>query len=473
MKIKLYSILLGLSVIFSSCQGLVEGLNDNPNKIVPEDINPELFVTGPMLANTVIQAGHLNRISGMYSGQLIGFSSLYSNIYGYSISTAESNSTWNAIYIGVITNSRYLREVAPNDKLLVGISKVLEAHAIGTGASLFGDIPYSQINNEAIADPIFDSQSSVYNSIISLLDEAIVDLKATAGRGLSVDVYFGGNVNKWIEVAYTLKARYYLQLKDYPNALIAAQNGISSAAGNMKHIPRGDPNVASGDKNLFWMILAGSRAGDIGTGNSYLMQLIDPGNAQSRNNAKTDETARHGYYYINEVSASSNNGIVAQFEPQNLVTYQENQLIMAECEVRAGNFALALGHLNDLRAFYNTGGMLNANYSGNPLLYDAYVAADFDAAGIENVDGSLTPERALLREIIEERYVSGFGTYMPFNDARRLRKSDSDVAVAIPFNNGTATQHPERLPYSDDELNSNSNAPAQDPGIFTVTEVNK
>ena len=50
-----------------------------------------------MIANVQVQLGHLNRIGGMYTGQLIGYSSLYSNIYGLSLSTAESNGTWNGL----------------------------------------------------------------------------------------------------------------------------------------------------------------------------------------------------------------------------------------------------------------------------------------------------------------------------------------------------------------------------------------
>ena len=38
---------------------------------------------------------------------------------------------------------------------------------------------------------------------------------------------------------------------------------------------------------------------------------------------------------------------------------------------------------------------------------------------------------------------------------------------------GPAGQFPERMPYAATELNSNSNAPAEDPGIFSKTEVNQ
>lgn len=466
-----YTTLIVLMIIMSSCESIVDDINENPNDILAEDVAAELYLTGAQLANVAAQAGHLNRISGMYSGQLIGITSLYSNIYGFSISTVESASVWSRIYVGAVTNLRIMRNAAPEDALLQGIGKVIEAHAIGTAASLFGDVPYSEINNPEISDPKFDSQLSVFNAVISLLDEAITDLQSAEGRRLDVDIYFEGDADKWLEAAYTLQARYYLQLRDYDSALASAQNGISSDEGTMMYIPRGEANNSEGDKNLFWEILEGARAGDIGTLNSYLMQLLDDGSGISRNNAKTDEAARFGYYTIDESGGSPNQGIIEQFEPQNLITYAENQLILAEAATRVNGFNEGLGHLNTLRAWLDTGEMVNENFDDLPHVYQAYDASDFAPGGMENED-NIDQTRALLREIVEERYVSGFGMYMPFNDARRLRASDSDIAVPFTMVNGPNPPYAERLPYSDEELNSNGNAPAEDPGIFTKTEVN-
>ena len=467
-KILIITCLFGMT----ACQGLVDEINDNPNDIIVGDIDPELFLTGAMLANTVAQSGHLNRISGMYTGQLVGFTSLYSNIYGFALSTAESVGTWSRIYVGCVANLRFMRDAAPEDRQLVGIAKILEAHAIGTAASLFGDVPYSEISNPEIDDPKFDDQVSVFNSVIALLDSGIADLGGASERSMSVDIYFEGDISKWIEAANTLKARYLLQLKDYNGAYAAAQQGISSHDNSMLYRPRGDVNIAEGDKNLFWTILEGSRAGDIGSGNSYLTQLLDPNSDISRNNAKTDETARGGYSFINETGGSINQGIIEQFEPHNLVTFAENQLILAECGARTNSFDTGLGHLNDLRAWLNTGGMLNDNFIDSSFMYAAYEAADFASGGMENTDG-IDDTRALLREIIEERYVSGFGMYMPYNDSRRLRKDDTDIAVPFFLVDGPEPPFSERMPYSDDELNANGNAPAEDPGIFVKTAVNQ
>jgi len=471
MKKSINILFLITALVLTSCQSLVEGVNDDPNGITIEDVDPTLFLTGAILANTSASVGHLNRIAGMYSGQLTGLSSLYSNIYGYSLSTAESVATWSRIYIGVVSNVRHIRNELPNNALLQGISKVLEANMIGLGASLFGDVPYSEISTEEIDDPKFDDQVSVLNAVITLLDQAISDLSSASGR-VNQDIYFGGDAGKWLAAAQTLKARYHMHMRDYGAAYSAALQGIASSADNMQHIPRGDASISSGDKNLFWEILEGSRTGDIGSADSYLAGLLNPESPTYRGNAKTDETARGMYSFVDETGGSNNLGIIEQFEPQNIISFEENHLILAEAGARTAGFETGLQHLNEFRAWLNGGGRLNENFSGMPFTYEAYEAADFEAGGMENVDG-ISADRALLREIIEERYVSGFGQFMPYDDARRLRKSDSDVAVPFPLNVASASQHPERMPYSDDELNTNSNAPADDPGIFTKTAVNQ
>ena len=408
----------------------------------------------------------------MFSGQLVGYTSLYSNIYGYSLSTVESNDEWNGCYTGVLTNVRHIREIVPDDELLVGIAKVLEAHAVGTLAILMGDVPYSEVVSE-VEDPVFDSQVSVLDALTSLLDDAISDLGSTSGRPEDYDIYYNGDKDKWLAAAYTLKARYALIQSDYTSALTAANMGISSSADDMNFIPRGEAEISEGDKNLFNAILSGSRTGDIGNNGSYLLELLNDSTANYRGNDKTNETARHNYYKIDETSGEGNLGVIERFEPMPMVTYFENQLIKAEAAARTSGFSSGLSHLNDYRAWLTSGGRLNATFNDSAsILYEAYVDADFASGGMENSDG-ISAETALLREIIQERYVSGFGTYMPFNDHRRLRgDGETDLIPPFPLNTTAATDHVERIPYAQDELSSNSTMD-DDPGLYVKTEVNQ
>ena len=464
-------ILIASMLVLPSCE-IPTDLNDNPNEITLQDVDPNLFLNGAQLANIMVQNSHVNRISGMFSGQLIGYTSLYSNIYGYSLSTVESNDEWNGCYTGVLTNVRHIVEAVPDDKLLVGIAKVVEAHAVGTLAILMGDVPYTEAVNDAVDDPVFDSQLEVLADLTLLLDRAISDLGSASSRPEDYDIYYDGDKDKWLAAAYTLKARYALIQSNYSAALTAANMGISSSADDMNFIPRGDAAVSEGDKNLFNAILSGSRTGDLGNNGSYLLELLNDTTSAYRGNAKTNETARHNYYKIDETSGEGNLGVIERFEPMPMVTYSENQLIKAEAAARTGGDGL--GHLNDYRAWLASGGRLNATFNSDTTIqYDAYVSADFASGGMENSDG-VSAETALLREIIEERYVSGFGTYMPFNDHRRLRgDSETDLIVPFPLNTTAAAAygHVERIPYAQDELTSNSNM-TEDPGLYAKTKVN-
>jgi len=477
-----------VALMMTGCE-VDKSINNSPDGFNVDDVDAHLFLNGAQLANVIVQVSHINRICGMYSGQLIGFTSLYSNIYGYALSTVETNGEWNSAYIGVITNVRHIRKIVPEDKLMVGISKVIEANAIGTLALLTGDVPYSEINNPEIDDPKFDDQKAVLSSLSALLDEAISDMNSSTSTNAGLkayDIYFGGNKTRWIEAAYTLKARYALANKDYAGALTAAGNGISSSAGDMLYTPRGEEAIDTGDKNLFYTILEGSRSGDLGNEGSYLLAILDSSDAKYRGNAKTVETARHGYYTIDHLSGSGNKGVIEQFEPQPIATYSENQLIIAEASARRSGFAAGLLALNTYRAWLAGGGRLNDEYrlkelptipptfvfDSTNIVYVAYVDADFESGGMENADG-VSKDKALLREIIEERYVSGFGSYMPFNDHRRLRGAgESDLVPPFPLNTVGATQHVERIQWAEVELSSNEFAPT-DPGLYAKTAVNK
>lgn len=83
---------------------------------------------------------------------------------------------------------------------------------------------------------------------------------------------------------------------------------------------------------------------------------------------------------------------------------------------------------------------------------------------------SLTADQALLREILEERYVSFFGQIEGFNDMRRTQK---ETLVRVPVLPNTGTQLPQRFLYPQAEIDRNSSTPSPIPGIFVPTTVNQ
>jgi hypothetical protein len=209
------------------------------------------------------------------------------------------------------------------------------------------------------------------------------------------------------------------------------------------------------------------RGGYWGFDGSYLDTILKG----AKNNAKTSEVARLTYYRIDGNTANNNKGIAAVGQRMPIASFEETLLTLAESHARLNRPTEALASLNRLRTFLASGTAFAKLNAADVLKYDAYTVADFETGGLLNTAG-LTPTRAMLREIVMERYVTGFTTQMPFDDLRRLTKSDADIAVKPPFNSPTASQYPQRFIVSQVELGTNPNAP-QDPGIFAATQVNR
>jgi hypothetical protein len=119
----------------------------------------------------------------------------------------------------------------------VGIAKILQAYAFLASTDTWGRIPYTEATLGAEnRKPVYDSQESIYAAMMDQLDDAIDDLQkenisTTAGE----DFIYGGDPEKWIMAAYSLKARFANRLSkrdpagSAADALAAAANGFASS----------------------------------------------------------------------------------------------------------------------------------------------------------------------------------------------------------------------------------------------------
>jgi len=484
-----YKYILSALVLLSlaSCESVVEGLNEDPNRATNAP-NP-LVLTAAQLAQAVVQEGHANRVVNMWSGYFNGADRQYNDYALYNVNAGNFNTAWNNVFQGTMAQTRLIisRSGETGNRYIAGIAKLVEASAVATATQRWGDLPYTEAVNIEINNPAFDDQvSSLYPSLLSLIDGAIADLQSGEGATPgSADIYFAGNAGNWIEVAHSLKARLYMDLKDYSNAYNEAQQGISSPYGDMI-TPHGTIN--DGNTNMIYDFLVASRAGDMdagvgedGEGGQVLAaDLLDPIQPEYRGNDKTDETARFHYAYLdagansftgrlepNYLGLSTGdeyNGMFAIDAGFRIITYAENLLTLAEAGFRSQGFETGLQHLNEFREYMAGGGYIDPTVLDLfSFQYDPYTADDFASGGIAN-DQGLSQEDALLYEILEERYVTFIGTSLGWNDLRRTQNDAVKIDPALVLNRGS--QFPQRLIYGQDELNSNTNAPDPVPGVF-------
>lgn len=465
--------------IFFGCADLVDDLNQNPNN--PTAAPYEFVLTSAEVATIIMQTGEATRKAGIFAGHLTGLERQHLSYSEYTLVASDFDSQWRTTYTGIVRNLIAAEDLASSqgvEGVTIGIIQVLKALALGTATSLWGDIPFDQAGSLEFENPEFEDQLIVYGKIQTLLDQAIANLALGTGRPpSSTEIYFDGSPEQWMQVAYTLKARYYLHTKEYTNAYAAAQSGIGSDGSFDDNDMVSPHGTAAGNQNVYYQFFElASRKSDLVT-SDFFASIIDfdpirnPTPANYRGHAKTNEAAR--YKYLLQTTGfgvqpnTKTNGFAQIDAPARIVTYAENLLILAEAGART-DFNTGLGHLNEFRAYMSTGGyMVNPNMTD--ILYAAFDATDFNSpAGIENPDG-LSPINALLREILQERYITFFGQLEVFNDVRRTLGENT---IRVPVVPNMGSELPKRFLYSQDEINTNTSVPSPIPGLFEATDVN-
>ncbi|MGB5555210.1 MAG: SusD/RagB family nutrient-binding outer membrane lipoprotein, partial [Flavobacteriaceae bacterium] len=233
-KSKLAIAVLGLLVLIS-CHGLEE-LNENPNKIGSDNVDPNLLV--PTVINgvgkTVVNLGFGDIAGVMQHTQKDGWSSGH-NAYDWS----NDSHSWNGYY-SLLTNDKTLIEKAEADNLdfhrAVGL--IMKSYLFGLITDLWGDAPYTNAlrgdEGPEFFDATFDGQKTIYEGIQADLATANMLLSQGQDAYFSInetqDILYGGDVGKWRKFANSLALRYYMRLSAKEPGV--AEQGIKKILSN-------------------------------------------------------------------------------------------------------------------------------------------------------------------------------------------------------------------------------------------------
>jgi hypothetical protein len=238
MKRPLIKISLLAALTLSACNKFLD-VNTNPN--VPSDVSESLLLA-PLEAGVsqYIAAGNAATMINQWMQNCVPNQPM-PNTVNYMVTSSNFDDYWNSFYVVVLNNLSILdkQAIANGNPKYAGIAKVLTAYTLGSATDLWGDIPYSEsFTGTGNTTPVYDKQEDIYKSIQSLLDAGITQLQSDEGKTPGTDdYYYAGDMNKWVKMAYTLKARYYMHLSGAPGydaktqanlALTALNNGMSS-----------------------------------------------------------------------------------------------------------------------------------------------------------------------------------------------------------------------------------------------------
>lgn len=315
---------------------------------------------------------------------------------------------------------------------IIAIAKTYKAILLGELAAFYGSIPVDIDVNLANEQPKFVTQAQAYAKVQELLNEALTLFANSAP--INRDLNFGGNSAKWIEVVNSLKARYYLHVKDYDNALIYAGKGISSSANSL--YAKFSDNAGEWSSWGQWVIdenetiradftfirLLKSEPGD----NRLTTYFYTPPDAEGEyvgfalperniNNDATDK--EKDWKYCARMKKYST---YAESFP--LIRYEENVLISAECKAQKGDLVGAAGDVNIIRT----------------------------KAGLPEV--TFTNKDEAINEIIKQKHLELWLEGQTYHDFRRLGK----MPFVLKYDGNNSNL---RWIYPESELNANPNVP--------------
>jgi hypothetical protein len=228
----LYKIAICGALLFSlsSCDDFLD-VNTDPNRIADAPLSTQLTGTITATSSNHFQAGFTvsSITQQVASAGANGSADIHNEI--------RLPGLWTGTYLNSMTNLNDIVKTAGerNSPHYAGIAKVLMAINLGLTTDIWGDVPYSDaFNLEKSFYPAYDKQQDIYPNIQRLLDGAIADL----GQPTSVfkpssadDLFYSGNLTKWVKLAKALKARYALHLtkKGAPAAAAATIAALTGA----------------------------------------------------------------------------------------------------------------------------------------------------------------------------------------------------------------------------------------------------
>ncbi|MBK8776502.1 MAG: SusD/RagB family nutrient-binding outer membrane lipoprotein [Saprospiraceae bacterium] len=218
MKNILFKLLMpAFILLMASCTESFLDVNTNPNNLpsaTPSYVfTNALNTTAENMVGSNVVGNGVNQIGHFWSGQWTQSSSyiLTTTLFSYQFTNGDFTGYWDRLYNNLNDYQYVINNAEANDqKYFSGPAKVMKAYIFQALVDIYGNIPYSDALKgvDALA-PKFDDQKAVYENLIILLDEAIVDLKANAFASAfsGSDIVFKGNTTKWVKFANSLKLR--------------------------------------------------------------------------------------------------------------------------------------------------------------------------------------------------------------------------------------------------------------------------
>ena len=453
-----YKIILSLTaaVLLASCEDYLD-VNTNPN-------NPTAVSVQLLMANASYRTGNNIQSAGNITSYYVQYLASPNANGSKDIHDPQPyDGTWAALYrmMSDVTDLELLA-AEQGATQYVGAAKIIKAINLGLAIDLWGDVPYSDAFLAQTLKPTYDNDETLYDELLNLLEEGIAELeKENSTESLGDDDFiYKGDVDGWIAMAHSLKARYLLHMSntgkfDADAVLSEAALGIQSNGmnGDITYSTAGPDvynpwaNVARSQEALILDGWISEQLADAMNGNTF--GVVDPrmpfmfGDTETGEFIGVENGAGRpsGVGVEDERSVLERGTFYASDDSEILIiTLAEVKFIEAEAHLANGNTTAAYAaYLDGIRAHMDMVGV-------DPAARDAYIAAPEVGVGAANIT---------LAQIMKEKYVAMFLHPEAWNDARRFDYQYVDMTLPANHNPAMNGQFVRRLIYPDSEVSRN------------------
>jgi hypothetical protein len=470
MKNKIIIVVLVALTAFS-CSDFLD-INKNPNQTTVS--TPELVLTAGLNAT----AGQLfyNQMGAMWAGQWCpsGDVSGFVQEKTYDFNNTYGTVIWVNFYDILLDYKFVMDEAEATAKPgTAAIAKIMSTFLYHKLVDTYNNVPYTDaLKGTTVIRPTYDNAQTVYEAIIDDLDEATTSLRALLAPGAiadnpgPADIVFGGDFERWIQFANTLKLRLLMRQSEMSGRTSYITTEISQIAGGgaltslyLDVDANSTPGYlkTSGKQNPFWDNYYKTEADALRNNfnfyrsTTFLLSLVPTTDVRryfivsptGSNVQSTSVGSRTGVQYGDESPSAYSNvtsgigfGILKGFNmPMTIFTAAESYFLQSEAVLR-GYMA------GDAQALYEEG-----------------VRASFRLVGSTNTDANAHlatvagAYQATVAQIITQKWVAsvGYGGFEAWADYRRTG------FPAVPLSTKAIKPNiPVRLFYPNQELQTNA-----------------
>jgi hypothetical protein len=442
--------LLGATSALTSCEKYLD-VNTNPNNPVVSTPNYLL----PGIISNGIQTQMFTALRTPYITQYVV--SRTANSSGndqYYLTNGNSTNTFNYSYFqsGGNIPPMIAAAQAEGSPYYVGAGKIMQAVILAHATDMLGDIPYTEAyQGSANYIPKYDSQQQIYATINQLCDEGVVEMQKPASANTrpfystapseSGDILYKGDVNKWIRLAYSLKARQAQHLTKKANydpaaVLALCDKGFLSSADDAQINYQTAVLPLTNTTNIFGPTRSNFGGATFSTNVvKYLNGTTYPGVTDPRWGILVPTTSTGVDPGIGTAAVTTGINVTPGSNPAvtdvygswyardlgyfEVITYHELKFIEAEAALKAGNTQRAFEALRaGVRAHMAKVGV-GGTYSPPTVTFPTITSAQIDAY-LTSAAMPQTPGDVTLRQIMEQKYIAMFLNPDVWSDMRRL-----------------------------------------------------